>query len=59
MEPDMKDTGEKINSMVKVWKHGQMVLVIKEIMLMVRNMEKVLLHGLMEVPIMVNLMKII
>jgi hypothetical protein len=55
MELGTKATGEKINNMVKDSKLGLMVLHIKVLMLMVRSMVMVVLHGLMEALMMVNL----
>ena len=40
MEHNIKDTGKTINSMDKVKKHGQMVLIMKDNMMKVKSMEK-------------------
>lgn len=50
-----KVIGEKINNMEMDSKLGLMVLLIKVLMLMVKSMDMVVLHGLMEAHMMVNL----
>lgn len=55
----MKATGKKTNNMVKVLRHGLMVLPIKEIILRERNMGLDALPGLTIAPILVNSLKTI
>jgi hypothetical protein len=45
MDQAMKDIGKRINNMDSGEKFGQMELHLKASMQMVRNMEKVSLHG--------------
>lgn len=55
---DTRDTGRKTSSTDKGLRHGQMELVIKEIMLRERSTALVSSLGLMEAPMTVNSMKI-
>lgn len=45
MEQDTKVIGRKINNMAKVWRHGQMVPVTREITWKARSTAPVDLHG--------------
>lgn len=54
MEHNIKVLGKMINSMVKGKKRGQMVLVMREIIFLVKNMERELSYGLMVPYILVN-----
>ena len=58
MDQDMKDSGKKIRNMEKDRKHGQMVLVSKEIMKMAINKEQVSLCGLMEALMRASFLRI-
>jgi hypothetical protein len=59
MVQDMRVIGKKINSMAKVRKLGQMVLPMKEIIKMEKNMEKDFLNGKMDQLLTEILLKII
>ena len=59
MVPNMKETGKRINNTDKVLKPGQMAQSMMDNMFMERNMDKVDLHGLMEVLILDSLKKTI
>lgn len=58
MDIDMKDYGEMINVMDLERNFGQMVVVIKENIVMVKNMERVNIYGQMEIFMMENGVKI-
>jgi hypothetical protein len=58
MDIDMKDYGEMINVMDLGRNFGQMVVVIKENIVMVKNMERVNIYGQMEIFMMENGVKI-
>jgi hypothetical protein len=57
--PDMRAIGKKISSLVKVSKHGLMVLDTREIMLMVKNTEEANSSGQMAARMMAILLIII
>lgn len=59
MELSTKDTGEKINKMVKVKKLGQMVLVTKEIINKEKNLVTESLNGQMVQNMKVSSLRII
>jgi hypothetical protein len=58
MDIDTKDYGEMINVMDLGRNFGQMVVVIKENIVMVKNMERANIYGQMEIFMMENGVKI-
>ena len=58
-ELSTKATGKRINNMVMVWRHGQMVQNMRANTYKEKNTESEDSHGLMALPIMVSLLKTI